>query len=134
VCRAVLPGALAECLDGQAPIAVRLVDVENRVDVLRLPLSRSGVAYRRVLVFLRRGGYPLGWIALPVSEDGEVSLETLDEAFDQPGEAPLATTDSPVDNSAATFAMESLLSVVVATCANVDSVVRCVEGIQASVT
>jgi O-antigen biosynthesis protein len=134
VCRAALPGALAECLDGEVPIAVRLVDVENRMDVLRLPVSRSGVAYRRVLVFLRRGGYPLGWIALPVSEDGEVSLETLDEAFDQPGEAPLSATDSPEENSVVAPEMESLLSVVVATCANVDSVIRCVEGIQASVT
>jgi O-antigen biosynthesis protein len=129
-----LPGALAECLEGEAPIAVRLVDVENRVDVLRLPMSRSGVAYRRVLVFLRQGGYPLGWIALPVSADGEVSLEVLDEAFDLAVETPLDATDSPEHNQAATPEMESLLSVVVATCANVDSVIRCVEGIQASVT
>jgi GT2 family glycosyltransferase len=134
VCRAALPGALAECLDGEAPIAVRLVDVENRADVLRLPVSRSGVAYRRVLVFLRRGGYPLGWIALPVSPDGEVSLEALDEAFDQSDRAPLGTTDSFGENPAATPEMESLLSVVVATCANVESVVRCVEAIQAGAT
>jgi O-antigen biosynthesis protein len=133
-CCAVLPGALAECLDGDVPIAVRLVDVESRVDVLRLPVSRSGVAYRRVLVFLRRGGYPLGWIALPVSGDGEVSLEMLDDAFDQPDEASLSATDSPEKNSVVAHEMESLLSVVVATCANVDSVIRCVEGIQASVT
>jgi GT2 family glycosyltransferase len=97
-------------------------------------MSRSGVPYRRVLVFLRQEGYPLGWIALPVSPDGEVSLEVLDEAFGLPAEAPLGTTDSPEDNSTATPAMESLLSVVVATCANVKSVVRCVEAIQAGVT
>ena len=132
--RALFPGALSKCLDGETPIAVRPVDVEDGMDVLRLPLSPSGVAYRRVLVFLRQRGYPLGWIALPVSPDGEVSLEVLEETLDLPAEAPPSATDSPDENSAAAHAMESLLSVVVATCANAESVVRCVEAIQASVT
>ncbi len=133
---ALLPGPLSECLDGEAPIAVRLVDVESRMDVLRLPLSRSGEPYRRLLVFLRHAGNPLGWIALPVSPDGEVSLEVLAEAFGLPAEAPVSATDAlgePCSNSTPISAMESLLSVVVATCANAESVIRCVEAIQASV-
>ncbi len=73
------PGELSACLgDAQAPIAVRLIDVENKVEGFQLPPSRGGEPYSSLLVLLRQEGYPLGWIALPVSGKGEVSLATLE--------------------------------------------------------
>jgi GT2 family glycosyltransferase len=131
------PGGLSECLtDAEAPIAVRLLDVESDMDVLRLPPSRSGEPYSRLLVLLRQGGYPLGWIALPVSPTGEVSLAVLAETFSPSAEAPVGAADvlgAPYGDSMPTSAMEPLLSVVVATCANAESVVRCVEAICSNV-
>jgi hypothetical protein len=100
--RALVPRALSECLDGEMPFALRLVDVERRMDALRLPLSRSGEPYRRVLVHLRQGGDSVGWIALPVAPDGVVSLEGLEEAIGQPDEAPVSVSDArgePSDDS-----------------------------------
>lgn len=135
---------LPECLGEQkAPIAVRLLDVESDLDVLRLPMSRSGELYERLVVLLRRGGYPLGWVALPVSATGDVSLAALLELSDTLG--PFAdNTAGAANNLASTNGLgpahgklattvdgELPLSVVVATCANAQLAVRCVEAIQA---
>jgi GT2 family glycosyltransferase len=134
-------------LDGRAPVAVRTVDLEGRLDHLELPLSRSGEPYHAMLGLVRLGGRPLGWLALPVAGDGVVALDdvfaaaasgtlaelndTLPESHsDGPpivarvnGRVPKAFAASPDSNP--------LLSIVVATCANVTSVVRCVEAILA---
>jgi GT2 family glycosyltransferase len=140
---------LPECLDGESPIAIRPVAIESNINELRLPPSRNGDPYRRLLAFVRRNGRPLGWIALPVSPDGTVALDVLAVAADPaaefpdspaelcglPAEAPVIATDAPGEpcgNSTPRSAMGSLLSVVVATCANVESVVGCVEAIQSS--
>ena len=136
---------LPECLGEQkAPIAVRLLDVESDLDVLRLPPSRSGGPYERLVVLLRRGGYPLGWVALPVSATGDVSLTTLAELADTRGPLTERTAGTmndlassngldPTYGKLATAVDGELpLSVVVATCANAHLAVRCVEAIQAS--
>jgi O-antigen biosynthesis protein len=128
--RASSSSGLFEYLDGRAPIAVRSIDVESEMNGLQLPPSRSGEPYRRLLVLLRRAGDPLGWVSLPVSPDGEVALDALAESFD-PANEPRSTPPEHADSAPASAA-ESLLSVVVATCANAQSAVRCVEGIQAS--
>jgi O-antigen biosynthesis protein len=150
-----------ECLDGETPVAVRLIDVEQSATELRLPLSSSGDPYRRVLAFVRRDGRPLGWAALSVPSDGTVSLASLTgvaestgalldssaELGDLRGEPAGATNghvQPPGDpapngrgrqpsNSPPELKAESLLSVVVATCANAESVVRCVEAIVSGV-
>jgi O-antigen biosynthesis protein len=114
---------LPECLDGETPIAVRLIDIEQGATELRLPISSRGNPYRRLLVLVRRSGYPVGWVALPVSPDGMVSLDALSSAANPAAEL----TDSPAKVGA-----EQLASVVVATCANAESVVRCVEAIQSN--
>jgi GT2 family glycosyltransferase len=133
-----LPGGLSECLDNQqAPLAVRLVDVESSMDTVRLPPSRTGEPYRRLLVLLRQGGYPLGWIGLPVSPIGEVSLTVLTDAFGPSAGAPAAVTDrrgAPGRESMSVPTREPLLSVVVATCANTRLAVGCVEAIQSGAT
>jgi GT2 family glycosyltransferase len=142
-------GELAECLeDHRAPIAVRSVDLEDRAERLQLPASRSGTPYERLVVFVRRAGRPIGWGALPVAADGEVSLAalaTLQAPVEEPREEPLEVSFAPAVHEpreavagpaqprlrdAAEPAMEPLISIVVATCANPELVVRCVEAIQ----
>lgn len=122
------PKELSECLAVKPPVAVRSLDLESNLDTLRLPPSRSGEPYRRLLALLRKKGQPLGWIDLPVSPAGEVSLEAL------------VTTPEPVVAKAAGEPPQGdaardncLLSIVVATCANPEIVVGCVEAIRTNV-
>jgi GT2 family glycosyltransferase len=172
----------AECLGGETPVAVRLIDLEQGASELRLPASGSGNPYRRLLVLVRRGGYPVGWAALPVSPDGTVSLDALaavlppaagshhspGELVDPPLETPTVATNGhglpssgltperpgrprgestpeglprkptpegpsrPPRSTAPAHAAQPLVSVVVATCANAESAVRCAETIQAN--
>lgn len=129
------PGELSACLgDAQTPIAVRLVDVESEVEVFQLPPSRSGEPYSRLLVLLRQEGYPLGWVALPVSAEGEVSLATLTGEFGSSVEAPAEGPGPVRDRSVPQSGREPLLSVVVATCANTELLLRCVDAIQSGAT
>lgn len=125
-----LPRELSECLDAEPPVAVRLIDLESNMDKLRLPPSRDGEPYRRLLALLRKEGSPLGWIALPVSPSGEVSLEALAEAC----EPAIEPRPGRPGQSGSAPAADSLLSIVVATCANPELVVHCVEAIQSSAT
>jgi hypothetical protein len=129
---ALSPRELSECLNERAPIAIRPLDVESDMNGLRLPPSRSGEPYHRLLVLLRQAGNSLGWIALPVPSDGEVSLEALTDASNLANEPRSAGPDHSGPAPAPTAG--SLLSVGLATCANAESVIRCVEAIQASAT
>ncbi|HEV2973939.1 MAG TPA: glycosyltransferase [Solirubrobacteraceae bacterium] len=115
-----------ECLDEEVPVAVRLIDIEQCATELRLPAGSGGNPYRRLLALVRRNGQPLGWAALPVSADGTVSLDAVAAAVDRAAEPPDSPLAEPVT--------ESLLSVVVATCANAQSIVRCVEAIRSGAT
>jgi GT2 family glycosyltransferase len=130
-------------LDGQAPVAVRCIDIETTGSVLELPRSRSGMPYHRMLGLVRRHGAPLGWVALPVAADGTVSLNGLAGTSETVGDAAdtLAGRDGPdgliahsTDEAAEAHDGEALLSIVVATCANVQSATRCVEAILESAT
>jgi O-antigen biosynthesis protein len=149
----------AECLDGGTPVAVRVIDVERGVSELRVPPSSSGKPYHRLLALVRRDGWPLGWASLPVSPDGTVALDAvcgLADLASRPAPSPVQVGDWPADaasaapdesclidgrtapswrdrisgDSARDRAAASLLSVVVATCANAKSVVGCVEAIK----
>jgi GT2 family glycosyltransferase len=119
--------ALLECLEGETPFAVRVVDVEEGVDDLQLRSSRSGEPYRQLLALVRRGGYPLGWTRIPIANDGKVSLNGLAALAD---EVPIPTASDARDN-VGDEAMRPLLTVVIATCASVESTIRCVEAIRA---
>jgi O-antigen biosynthesis protein len=120
------PGALSEHLNGYVPLAVRVIDVEHRVDHLNLLPSHSGKPYRTLVALLRRNGDPIGWTALPVSPDGRVSLDAL------PGRGgPVTRADDPSDRTRRKNS-QPLLSVVVTTCANVECVLRCVERLRSS--
>jgi O-antigen biosynthesis protein len=86
-----------------------------------------------------------------VSPTGEVSVAMVTEAFSQSAEVPVGAVHAfgppvevtlgaadglsePDDDSMSTSAMKLLLSIVVATCANAELAVRCVEAIQAGAT
>ncbi|HEX4187711.1 MAG TPA: glycosyltransferase [Solirubrobacteraceae bacterium] len=113
--------ALSACLGEQAPIALRLLDLEELNASLTLPMSRSGIPYRRMLALVRRDGRPLGWRALPVSADGSVALGGLSD----PGSR--SSNGRPVGLAGES----SPVSVVVTTCAHTESVLECVQSIVA---
>ncbi len=119
--------ALSECLEGEAPFAVRVVDLEKGVDPLHLGASGSGEPYRQMLALVRRDGNPLGWISMPVDADGAVSLNALLVLAEV---KPRLVVSDPSDDGT-DEAMGPLLTVVVATCASVESTIRCVEAIRA---
>jgi GT2 family glycosyltransferase len=127
-----------ECLDGQTPVAVRVIDLEQCPSELQLPLSSSGHPYRQLLVLVRQDGYPLGWSAFPVSSDGTVSLDGLAAIADSAQGAVPASEVGPgpawdmPPAGVPTADAQSLVSVVVATCAHAESAVRCVEAIQSA--
>jgi GT2 family glycosyltransferase len=113
-----------ECLDEQTPVAVRVIDLEHCPSELQLPLSGRGDVYRRLLVLARQDSYPLGWCSFPVGSDGTVSLEGLATGPMEVG---------PADNARApAFETQSLISVVIATCADPETAIRCVEAIQSA--
>lgn len=112
---------LAECLDGDGPFAVRAVDAERGGDRLQLQPSRSGEPYQRLIALVRRDGCALGWARAPVDGDGIVELGALSELIER---SPAALEPPvPADRG------DELLTVVVATCAQVESVTRCVDAI-----
>jgi GT2 family glycosyltransferase len=113
-----------ECLDGQTPVAVRVIDLEQCPSELQLPLSSSGRDYRRLLALVRQDGYPLGWCSFPVRPDGTVSLEGLAMGPIEIGSADSARTPEPEG--------QSLVSVVISTCADTETAVCCVEAIQSA--
>jgi GT2 family glycosyltransferase len=112
---------LCDCLDEDAPIALRAVDLERLPATLTLPPSRSGEPYVRLAALAIAHGRPLGWRTLPVAPDGSVSLERFlvepAKALNDRGPSPPQPTLS--------------LSVVVTSCANPDSAIGCVETIRA---
>jgi GT2 family glycosyltransferase len=142
---------LPECLDAPTPIAVRAVDLESKREPLQLPLSTSGAPYRTMLALMRLDGLPLGWATADVPPDGRVHVDviaaevgaaagnratpsashgTLDGGSTS-GERPMSSASG--ERPRPTMS-EPLLSVVVATCAGVDSTLRCVEAILRSDT
>jgi GT2 family glycosyltransferase len=150
---------LPECLDGETPVAVRLIDIEQGTAGLRLPANAGGSLHHRLVALVRRDGLPLGWTALEVSADGTVSLDGLAAAGElaagpheapgglpiarggpheapgglpgAPGASPYAPGGSPGASGGPPDAPAGLLSVVVTTCANVEQVISCVEAIRA---
>ena len=113
-----------ECLDGQTPVAVRVLDLGQCPSELRLPSNGSGHTYRQLLALVRQDGSPLGWRSFPVSPDGTVSLEELATEAIEIGPADSARTPEPE--------AQSLVSIVIATCADTETAVRCVEAIQSA--
>jgi GT2 family glycosyltransferase len=118
-------GELSESLETDPPVAVRMVDLDEPLENLQLPASPSGKPYRRLLAMLRRDGRPVGWTALPVGPSGEVSLAELqsDARGSVESEAGNSRNGGPPP--------DLLMSIVVATCANPERVIGCVEAIQA---
>ncbi len=124
---------LSECLDDDGPFAIRIVDVEQRVDRLQLQASRSGESYQRLLALVRRHGCPIGWVSIRVSADDAVSLTPIHALAERtPIPGPPAEYLNGWHAPAARAADELPLTVVVCTCAQVESVIGCVEAILAN--
>jgi O-antigen biosynthesis protein len=115
---------LPQCLDAAAPIAVRAVDLEQQLDHLQLPLSSSGAPYRRMVALVRLDGRPLGWTSVDVPADGRVELDAIVPEIEFATSHGLPRPLPP----------QRLLSVVVATCADVEATLRCVDSILGSET
>jgi GT2 family glycosyltransferase len=123
---------LPECLSAPTPIAVRAIDVEGPFEELQLPPSASGAPYRTLLGLVRRGGLPLGWATLEVSTAGRVEVDEIastvgdaENAYSISHLGPATTREHRHPGSS-----EDLLSVVVSTCADVFSTLRCIEAIR----
>ncbi len=132
-----------ECLDGGTPIAVRAIDLDSGLQELALPRSEDGTPYRRLLALVRQNGHPLGWTALPVADDGTVSLRALATGVAVAGAGIAAANgssggdcfvhDAGLASSAARGEQaQALVSIVIATCADAEAVVRCVEAIRSA--
>jgi GT2 family glycosyltransferase len=121
------PQELGDRLTAEAPVAICLIDLDQGEERLQLSPSRTGLPYRLLLALLRRGGRPLGWIALPVPDDREVDLSSLHDSFG-------AGADEDRDGGAAPPpGPQGLLSIVIATCANPEMTISCVGSILAAV-
>jgi GT2 family glycosyltransferase len=123
------PQELAACLAAEPPVAIQPIDLDSAGDLLSIAPSRTGLPYRRLLGLLRLGGRPLGWVSLPVPEDNQVDLAALRRGLPtSPARPP-----EPGGDEARTAAPATLLSVVIATCANAEMAVGCVNSILAAV-
>jgi O-antigen biosynthesis protein len=125
--------ALWECLDDEAPLAVRMIDIEQLADHVHVGTSQTGAPYRRLLALVRKSGRPLGWASLPVASNGMVSLQPLAAIAKCSPDEPVigldGDTDDPHAGAVGEGSREALVTVVIATCADADSVLRCVEAI-----
>jgi GT2 family glycosyltransferase len=117
-------------LDGiselKAPTAIRVLDVEQPIESLRL-LGPNGFPYRTVIFLVRRNRSPLVTRALPLDESGSISASEIRAAI-----APLIDGD-PIDGSrqAVEPLRDPLISVVVPTCGGGSTLVRCVASVLA---
>jgi GT2 family glycosyltransferase len=133
---------LPDCLSGPTPIAVRAIDLEGTSGHLQLPLSASGAPYRTLLALIRRNGMPQGWATVDAPRDGHVRVDAMTSAVEQAigdGGSPAASAGVPdcVGGSPETLrnaSPEPLLTVVIATCADVASTLRCVAAVTESDT
>jgi O-antigen biosynthesis protein len=123
------PQELGDHLTAEAPVAVRVIDLDQGEERLRLSPSRTGQPYRLLLAMLRRAGRPLGWTALPVPSDGEVALSPLrDSNAAGPGDDRDGSGGTPLPAGS-----QDLLSIVIATCANPGMTISCVKSILSAV-
>lgn len=123
------PQGLALSLAAEPPVAIQPIDLDSRDLRLRIAPSSTGLPYRRLLALLRRGGRPLGWVSLPVPANNQIDLTSLRDAFPSPSSPPSEGAASETSAPPS----DALISVVIATCANPQMAVGCVESILAAV-
>lgn len=127
----------AQCLDGELPVHVRAIDVEDVAPDLFVGTSEQGDPCRRMLVLLRKQGRPLGWASLAVCSDGRVSPLALQRLL---GADALAGDDRVIEGSPGLelppggAPADASISVVIATCADVQATRHCVTSILSSDT
>ncbi len=105
----------------RAPTAVRVLDMEQPLEPLRLRLP-DGRPYRYVMVVLRHNGRPLAQHTLSLDHSGHISASDL--------EASLASVAVPEDLSTHLSPIRpQSISVVVAACTGSATLVRCIHSI-----
>ena len=123
------PTELANCLDGPAPVAIRTLDLDGDERVIHLGKARDGQDYARLIALARDDGAPLGWVSLPAL-DGVVDVEQVAERLREQTQAKYPAHDEDLAGTERRSGRdESFLTVVIATCADVEASVRCVAGV-----
>jgi O-antigen biosynthesis protein len=118
-----------------APVAVRLVDLDDDISRIELPPSRAAGGYQSLLCIARIQGEPVGAITLPVASSQSVSAQELDTAL-RTQLAPQINRlekSQPVSTPVDSHKTRPGISVVISTCGNEHSVVACVRSLFASV-
>jgi GT2 family glycosyltransferase len=116
-----------------APAAVRVIDLEEALEDMRLSGDGGRARYRSVLVVARLGRNPIGLATLPVDHDGVVPRERLVLALRRLADgsgcrrARLTRAEDRRDPAVAPF-----VSVVVPTCGNLSMLEPCLRALLAS--
>jgi GT2 family glycosyltransferase len=126
------PTELANCLDGPKPVAIRSLDLDGDERVIHLGKARDGQDYARLIALARDDGAPLGWVSLPAL-DGVVDVEQVVGRLREQTQVKYPAHDEELAGTERGSGRdESLLTVVIATCGDVEASVRCVAGILGS--
>ena len=113
-------GSLAPGVDAHAaPIAVRRLHRDALPDGLSLDRSRDGRPYTGVVAFVTDAGALVGRVFIPAAPDGTIEAKAMRRA--------VAELPAPAARSAA--GAQPAVSVVVTTCAQTFSVIRCVASL-----
>jgi O-antigen biosynthesis protein len=118
----------------QAPAAVRVLDIEQPIEPLSLTLP-DGRPYRTVLLLVRRERLPRAIRTLSLDESGGLSASEISAAIASVVDADsiVASPEHPqaIGGNRLEPAGVPLISVVVATCGNHSTLVRCVHSVLA---
>jgi O-antigen biosynthesis protein len=110
-----------------SPAAVRIVDLDEPLADLWLPLARTGEPYRSLLAVARVDGEPLGSATFSVGPEGRVSRELLEFGLLRGLDAKLAAVAAR--RTAPRRSPVASVSVVVTTCCDPSALARCLGSI-----
>lgn len=118
-------------LDGRAPlvapVAVRVIDLDDPVQDITLRGARAGGRYRSLLAVARCEGRPLTTATFTVGSDGHVPSRRLVHGLH--GRLPPDPLRFVPINPAPTTDRSPMVSVVIPTCANPEPLRRCVRSV-----
>ena len=120
------PGSEQAVKDSAAPIAVREFDLLSAQPSVRVGDSRTGRAYNAVALLIREGPTPIDWQTIAVPESGLICASDLPAIARASAEVPQVV--NPSNDWPAATPLPGV-SVVVATCADSDSVLTAVRAL-----
>lgn len=113
------PQALTDCLVGEAPIAVRAIDLERLPPGIEI---QPDSGYQLLAALIRTAGRPLGWVSVPVTSDGTAPTGSTLAALADRHRRQDRMTRASADGGAH-------ISVIVATCRHAAAATGCIEAI-----